>query len=300
MADHYSTLGVGPTASHDEIKKAFRALSLQHHPDKLNGNAERFKEINEAYQIVGDEEKRQIYDAERNNPFMRNGPGDLFNMFFGGRAQGMGMPGMFGMQGGPQVHFFRNGVPVSVGQMRRPVPIVKSIGITLAQAYTGVTCPVEIERWVQDEDGRKYETEKVYVTVHPGADDGEIIILRGKGNALDENNKGHVKIFVKVSNNSELTRNGLDLVVHRELTLKEALIGFSFEIKHLSGKTYTMNNTSGKIINDGYEKRVPDMGMRRVQPHPAPVMIGDLVIRFRVRLPTSLTDKQRTALKDIL
>jgi len=109
--DYYKTLGVDKTASEAEIKKAFRKLAHQHHPDKANGNADKFKEINEAYQVLSNKEKRQNYDqfgqafdgASGGNPFGYGSPfgqgnmggfdfsgqnmdfdlGDLFGQFFG-------------------------------------------------------------------------------------------------------------------------------------------------------------------------------------------------------------------------
>ena len=65
--DYYNILGVDKTASQDQIKKAYRKLSLQFHPDKKTGNAEKFKQINEAYQILGDEEKKKYMTSKKNN-----------------------------------------------------------------------------------------------------------------------------------------------------------------------------------------------------------------------------------------
>ena len=90
--DYYKLLGVNPNSSQGEIKKAFRRLSLKHHPDR-GGDAEEFKKINAAYETLGDVEKKRMYDMQKNNPFMRGGiPGhngvdgmdDIFKMFFGG------------------------------------------------------------------------------------------------------------------------------------------------------------------------------------------------------------------------
>ena len=88
---YYGVLGVEKNSSPAEIKKNFRKLSLQYHPDKNNGDYKKFKEINEAYQILSDKEKRRMYDLQQTNPFFSamNGdqnipdPGDIFKMFFG-------------------------------------------------------------------------------------------------------------------------------------------------------------------------------------------------------------------------
>ena len=94
-------------------------------------------------------------------------------------------------------------------------------------------------------------------------------------------------------------RDALDLIYKKRLTLKEALTGFSFDIKHISGKSYTINNSNGKIITPGYHKSIANMGMRRVLPHPASPLLGDLIIVFDVDFPSSLTDPQREKIKQI-
>ena len=115
-------------------------------------------------------------------------------------------------------------------------------------------------------------------TVLEHSDDGEIILLQGKGNVFNEI-KGDVKVQIKVSNNSKFVRKGLDLYYDYRLSLREALVGFNFTIQHLSGKVLTINNTNGRIVSSGYEKRIPHLGMKRERPHPAPPVIGDLIVR---------------------
>ena len=113
--DYYKVLGVDPQTSQDVIKKAFRKLSLKHHPDR-GGDAEEFKKINEAYSTIGDVEKRRMYDMKKNNPFMAGGDGgvdEIFKMFFGGGIPGMYMPPGMGMPGGVHINGggFGGGIP---------------------------------------------------------------------------------------------------------------------------------------------------------------------------------------------
>ena len=133
-----------------------------------------------------------------------------------------------------------------------------------------------------------------------GIDNQEIIILENKGNVISDKIKGDVKVFINVENKTEFIRDGLDLLHQKKITLKEALCGFSFDIKHLSGKTYTINNTNGKIITTRYTKTIQHMGMKRERRHPASPMIGNLIIAFEVKFPSSLTDEQREQLSKIL
>ena len=109
--------------------------------------------------------------------------------------------------------------------MYKTEAIVKHIEITLDKSYTGCTVPLEITRWIHGVI-KQEETETIYVTIKPGVDDNEIIILREKGNILNEKNKGDVKVIVKIINNTEFERNGLDLIYNKSYHLNSRLLGF--------------------------------------------------------------------------
>lgn len=309
MEDYYKVLGVDENATDNQIKKAFRTASLLCHPDRPGGSKEKFQKINEAFQILGDRNKREKYNMQRRNPFAQQGmgniniPPDIFKIFFGNSANGI--PGMgegngvpFGFPGS-HVRIFQNGKPVNMSRVMKPSPIVKGVEITIEHAYSGITIPINIERWIQHNNERKMEKECLYVKIPMGIDSNEIILLEGKGNIQHEI-KGDVKIHITVRNNSKFTREGMDLIMKKKLTLKEALIGFSFDITHISGKKYTINNNNGMVITNNYTKVIAHMGMRREQPHPASPIAGNLKIVFEVEFPTSLTSKQREELDKIL
>ena len=185
-------------------------------------------------------------------------------------------------------------------RLQKPAPIIKSINITLVQAYTGANIPVEVERWIYEEGLRKMEKERVYVDIHAGIDENEMVILRDQGNIMDNGTTGDIKIFIKITNHSQFKRQGLNLVYTKKISLKEALAGFAFDLKHLSGKIYTINNTNGKVIHPSYVKVVPNMGMRRKRPHPASPIVGDLIIGFDIKFPTHLSEEQRSKLAEAL
>lgn len=303
--DYYNILGVDKKSTPDQIKKAYRKLSLQYHPDKKTGNAEKFKQINEAYQMLGDEEKKRMYDQQQENPFaggdffggggggnpMANqmNPDNLFKMFFGG--------GQHPFHGGmdiPNVQMFRNGMPVDMSKFHKPPPIVKTIEIDFKSAYTGINMPIEIERWVLINNTKQFEKEKMYIPIPAGIDENEIIIMKGKGNYKNETLKGDIKIFIKIANNTELERDGLNLIYKKNLTLREALLGFTFTITHISGKTFNLVNDPGKVITPGFKKIAQGMGMKREN------MKGDLIIYFNVIFPKNLSLEQVEKLKNIL
>ena len=306
MEDYYNILGIKEEATDTDIKKAYRRLSLKHHPDKGGDNGV-FQKINDAYQILGDKEKRAQYNMQRNNPFAglnglnsNDGVENIFKMFFGGGMPGGGMPGMRGMRGMPgmgggmpNIHIFRGGQRVNVNSMRKPPPIIKKITILLADAFKGTTLAFDFERWVITNNEKRTEKERLYIPIKKGIDNGEIIVIRNKGN-VNENLSGDIKLFVNINNKTKFERKGLDLHYNKEITLKEALIGFSFDIVHINNKTYTINNTIGNIICPNFVKEIAGLGM--VRDH----LTGKLLIKFNIKFPSTLTEEQTLKLKDIL
>ena len=326
MSDNfYKVLGVDEKASKEEIKKSYRTLQMKYHPDKNNNSQDAInmtQKLNEAYETLGDDEKREEYDMTRNNPFLKGGSNmdvpmdDIINMMFGGMGipgirvggfpgmnmggmGGMNMGGMGGMGGfpgmppGTKIHFFQGGNPMNFQQLQKPQSITKNIVIKLSQVLTGATIPLEIERWLMENGIKVFETETIYVTVPKGVDDGEMILLKDKGNILNENCKGDIKIFVKIENDSIFKRVGLDLILEKKITLKEALCGFSFELTYINGKSYTLNNNAGNIIPHGFRKIIPNMGLERDQHK------GGMIIEFNVQFPEKLSEPIITALKSI-
>lgn len=310
----YNILGVEENATKDEIKKAYRGLQMKWHPDKNQGSDDSKKmseKINEAYETLGDEAKREEYNHSRNNPnpFMRMNSGgggmdvpmdDILNMFFGSGMNPFGMPGMPGMPGmqgmppGARIRVF-NGAPMGFPQaISKPTPIIKTISITMDQVLSGANVPLEIERWNVENGIKVFEAETIYIAIPQGIDDNEMIILRDKGNMLNEHAKGDVKIVVKITNNSEFKRSGLDLVFEKKITLKEALCGFTFELNYLNGKSYTLNNNKGNIIPPEYKKVYPGMGLTRGEHK------GNMIIHFHVEFPEKLTEEQIASLATVL
>ena len=329
---YYDILGVNEKSSKNDIKRAYRELSLKYHPDRNCGNTDfnsKFQQINEAYETLGDDQKREEYDQSKNNPFLKMSMGsgmgggmgggldDLLNNLFsagmmGGLNGGMGVnnpffseggfsmhqmhPGFAGGMGGPNIRVFHtssaghNPVPA----FQKPTPIVKTITINMEQVLNGGNVPVDVERWIIENDLKVFENETLYVAIPQGIDDNEIIILKNKGNVLSDECRGDVKLFIKVENNTEFERHGLDLLINKTISLKEALCGFSFELKYINGKTYTLNNTLGNIIPPNYKKVIMNMGLTREG------RIGNLIIHFIVEFPEKMEVSKLEELNNIL
>ena len=301
--NYYDILGVPRDASEGDLKKAYRKLSMQHHPDRDGGNTEKFQEINSAYETLSDPHKKGQYDMEMNgfpghmhmNMNMDHGVHDInnmFNMMFGGG--GGGIPG-FNVHGfgGPGVRIFHNGVQMDGGvhgffnNLSKPPPILKNIVISMEQAYQGVSLPLVIERWVLQNNVKHNENETVYINIPPGIDENEMILLKDKGHVLNEATKGDVKLTIQITNNTPFKRMGLDIVYKRNITLKEALCGFTFDLQHLNGKQLCLNNNVNKtIIKPNSKKVIPNMGFNRES------VSGNLIIDFEIDFPESLTEEQ--------
>jgi len=209
----------------------------------------------------------------------------------------MGGMGNMGFPPGVKVHVMRGGLQnftQQMQQMQKPPSINKTISITMEQVYNGGSIPVEIERFIVESGIKVFEKETVYVTISKGVDDGEIITLANKGNAFDSENKGDIKIFIKIENNTLFERNGIDLITTKTISLKEALCGFNFDLKYINGKVYTLNNNSGNIIQPNYKKIIPGMGLTR-DGH-----TGNLIIVFSVDFPSQLSEDKMSKLREIL
>lgn len=305
MTDFYKVLELNENATGEEIKKSYRKMSLKYHPDKNNGDDEMFKKIGEAYETLSDVDEKRKYDMTRkmgsnamNGHSFDGNVNDIFKMFFDGNPMMSGM--MRGAGGNPMgnpmgnIRIFRNGQPVNMNNLNKPPPIIKNVVISLEQAYKGDQIAVNIERWLFEDTIRKCENETLYIPIHKGIDDKEMIVLRDKGNALDNNVKGDVKIVISIQNTSEFKRDGLNLIIEKEITLKESLCGFEFIINHLSGKHLRFNNEKGNLIKDGLVKVIDNYGMER-ENH-----VGKLCIKFSVKYPDKLSNDQINQLREIL
>jgi DnaJ-class molecular chaperone len=278
--NHYHILNIDYKSNQDDIKKAFRKLSLIYHPDRDSGDAEKFKNITTAYEVLSNPEKRRKYDIDMSLPFKNFNASsalnndDLINILF----QSDGNNDLSGL--------FTNR---RKEQNKKPLSLTKTMQISLEQSYEGCILPLLIERT----NNKTQETETIYVTIPKGIDNNEFIIIEKKGNFIDDK-QGDVKVIIVINNTSKFKRNGLDLLYTQDITLKEALCGCNFEIKHISGKILNFSNNSGNIISNNYEKNIPNYGFIR-DTHK-----GNLIISFNVIFPESLTSKQISDLNNLL
>ncbi len=293
--DYYAVLGVGKEASQEEIKKAYRKLALKYHPDKNPGDKvaeEKFKEVAEAHEVLGDPEKRKKYDQLGSNwrqyenvDFGASGRGgsyrdmygdpeavfgsdngfsDFFESFFGG--MGAGRSGAAGF---------------SFGFGSRAEDLQAELPVGLQEAYHGTQRVVDLSG------------EKIKVRIKPGAYDGLKLRIKGKGSAGMDGSRGDLYLTVKVAPYPGWERKGDDLYSEQAVDVFTALKGGKQEIQTFSGK---LNIKLGECTPNGKRVRLKGKGM---PVYNKPGQFGDLYVKLVVKMPESLTTQQRQVLQEL-
>jgi curved DNA-binding protein len=299
--DYYKILGVERSADQKAISKAFRRLARESHPDvnKKKGAEDRFKEINEAYQAIGDPAKRakydQIYDA------YKNGGGawqDLFGRTAGG-PRGWSGPGgvtfevgsaedleqIFGQGGGGFSDFFqqlfgglggRGRAATRTREQVEPPRLEASVEITLEDAYHGGRRQFRLP-----ELGRSFDVE-----IPRGVRSGQTIRLAGAADGQD------LFLRVQVALHRMFERTDDDLTIEVPVTVSEAALGGEIEIPTLDGK---ITMTIPSETQTGRRFRLKGLGM----PHARGDGRGDLYVRVKVVVPSGLTSRERELFEEL-
>jgi molecular chaperone DnaJ len=308
--DFYAILGVPADASQDAIKKAYRKLARQHHPDANAGDPvseQRFKEVGEAYAVLADPEQRQQYDAVRamsrgGARFTTGGAGgnagfeDLLGGLFGGGAPRGNV--RFTTNGGPSGGnagfedllggLFGGGAPGMGGYgaprgPRRGEDLATDVDLTFRQAVEGAQLTVR----VPDARGG---SRTVDARVPPGVRDGQKVRLRGKGRPGDPGGEpGDLFVTVHVDPHSIFSLEGADLKVTVPITFPEAVLGAQIEVPTLEGATVRMKVPPG--TRSGRTLRIKGRGVRTSQ------RTGDLLVTVQVETPQRIDAAARQALE---
>ncbi|HDI79170.1 MAG TPA: J domain-containing protein [Desulfobacteraceae bacterium] len=300
--DYYKILGVSKNASQDEIKKAYRKLALRYHPDKNKGNKEaeeRFKEINEAYAVLSDPEKRKQYDMfgaegfsqrfSREDIFKDFDLGSIFREFgFGTASKGESIfSQIFGDLGR---RHFRTGPTfyTSYGDFEedftrpRGQDLVYEVPITLREAVTGTQKVISIQPG----------GESISVRIPPGINTGQRLRIPGKGSPGGYGApRGDLYIQVKVLNDPAFKREGDDLVMKRKIRFSEAVLGAQIEINTIEDKILRLKIPPG--TQNSSRLRIRGHGV----PHMKGVGRGDLYVEIEIEVPKYLTERQKELIK---
>ncbi|MDE1974999.1 MAG: DnaJ domain-containing protein [Patescibacteria group bacterium] len=321
MKDYYKTLGIDKTASKDDVKKAFRKLAHQYHPDKNKGNKDaeaKFKEASEAYSVLGDDNKRKQYDM-----FGSAGPGGAgFNQGAGGFNAG-GFQGGFGGAGnfggfdfsqftrGGQggFHFSQGGMEFDLGdifgeffggsrggarRVRKGRNITVDVELSFKDSIFGVEKEINV--------GGK----RLAVTIPPGIESGQGLRVAGKGEPAPDDNDakdsvpGDLIVRIWVAEHPNIRKEGFNLVMELDIKLTTALAGGTIDLDTLDGKIelkIPAGTSHGEILRLR-GKGVP-YETRGIFTGKAHDKRGDLLIVTHVAMPKKLSRKARELIDEL-
>jgi curved DNA-binding protein len=291
--DYYKILGVDKKASQADIKKAYRKLAVQYHPDKNVGNKEaeeKFKQINEANEVLGDPEKRKKYDELGENWNQYQQPG---NDWSGGGQQGRryqyegDFSDIFGRDGGGFSDFFDaffgKGTGRNTGGRRSQADaqykgqdFEAELGITLEEAHHGTSRVIQVG------------DEKLRITIKPGVYDGQLLRVKGKGGEGSNNkSRGDLYARIKILAHAIFTRKNDDLYATQNIDLSTAVLGGEVMVNTIGG---TIKVTIPAGTQNGKTIRIKGKGM---PVNDAADKFGDLYLQLHVTIPTNLTEQEK-------
>lgn len=288
MDDHYTILGVSETASEEEIKRSFRKLAMQHHPDKNPGDKqaeEQFKRINEAYGILGDRNKRAEYDHLRKHGGARHG-WEQHGFHFDFNANGFtNIDDMI------RQFFNQNGFgpdPFGFNNPRKNRDLQMTVEISLEEAFNGKDMPIKF-------NNGNHET-NIAVKIPRGVENGVRMRFQGYGDrSIQGIPPGDLYITIIVQPSPVFHRDGPHLHTEIKIDAFEAMIGISKEMRCIDGGNINITIPPG--TQPGTVLRIKERGMplRQNQSHR-----GDLMVAISVNIPKDLSDSHQSEIRRIL
>lgn len=268
--DYYTTLGLNRNASQEEIKKAYRKMAMQHHPDR-GGDEKKFKQISEAYEILSDPQKKQMVDMGV-DPKNQHGGGGGFNQsgpfeFHFGTNNFEDIFGGFGFGGFHQRHVHRNKT------------ISLMVDLTLEDILNGKNLDAE----VSIPGGRK---KIINIAIPQGIEEGQQIRYQGMGdNSIPNIPAGDLIVNVRILPHSTFRREGDNLVIDKYITVWDALLGTKIDISTLDKKSLEITVPAGsqpETVLSCRNEGLPNMRSK---------LRGNLLIKVKVKIP-KITNKK--------
>lgn len=334
--DYYKILGIAKGASDDEIKKAYRKMALKYHPDKNKeaGAENKFKEIAEAYDVLSDSKKKDLYDKFGDEGLNGNmgggagaaggqgGPGGAgFHYQFSGDPmrmfqQAFGHNGMFtefafgggGADGGPEVMFGDNlfgfggfggmnqgGHGMPRQRPRQDAAITHELPISLEDLNKGCTKKMKITRKIANPDGTSKTEDKVLtINVKPGWKNNTRITFPREGDVYPNRVPADITFVIKDKPHPKFKRDGADIRYKHILPLRDALCGVSLKVPTLEGDTVPLKISN--VIKPGSTQRIKERGL----PNPKTGHRGDLIVEFDIRFPDSISPAAKELIQNAL
>ena len=276
--DYYKTLGVPRTASQKDITKAYRKLARKYHPDSNSSPQaeEKFKEVSAAYSVLKDKDTRGRYDEAQRLGTFQSGPGPRSpggdgHFHFETRDFSRGFGNLFGRGG--RGFGFRGGWPQDGGDLRT------EIDISFEEAISGAEVPLNLPGMTE-----------FTLRVPPLVADGALIKAAGRGKSgSNGGTRGDLFVRVKVGKHHTFEREGLNLRMKQEISFAEAALGGNVIVPTYHGESVTMVIPPG--TQSGSTLRLRKRGLENKG------SVGDQFVRVEVKIPTSLSRKQRKALE---
>ncbi len=297
--DYYKILGIDKTASAAEIKKAYRKLALQYHPDKTKGDKsleEKFKKISEAYAVLSNAEKKQQYDTYGSSDFQQRfsqedifrnfNMGDIFKEFGFGSG---GFSASFGQN--PHIRGGFSNMGGGFSSHRRPAPtpgknIEYELPLTLEELFQGCRKTITIQQ--------QGVAKAVEVSIPKGLTAGKKIRLAGKGSPGSNGGPpGHLYITSQPVMPPGVSIKGKDIFISKEVRLSQALLGDKIDIVTPEGKAMTLNLPAG--TNNKAKMRLSGQGIPDMKGNG----FGDLFVVIHFSMPKQLTREQKNLIEQL-
>ncbi|CAD5212641.1 unnamed protein product [Bursaphelenchus okinawaensis] len=330
--DYYKILGIAKGATDDEIKKAYRKMALKFHPDKNKdpGAENKFKEVAEAYDVLSDAKKKEIYDKYGEDGLKNDGmpgpgasgaggmpggfhytfQGDPMRMFaqaFGGGNLFSDFSGMGGGHGGggPEMMFgddiFGFGGMGGMhggggGRKRQDQTVQHDLPVSLEDIYKGCTKKMKITKKIVGGDGSVRTEDKVLtLTIKPGWKAGTKVTFPKEGDQYPSRVPADIAFVIKDKPHPKFKRDGADIRYRHKISLRDALCGHQLQVPTLDGTTLPLKLET--VVKPSMTRTIPGQGL----PLPKePSKRGNLIVEFDVRFPDSLSPAAKELLRNAL
>ncbi len=285
--DYYKVLGLSKNASDDDIKKAYRKLARKYHPDLNPGNKEaekKFKEINEANEVLSDPEKRKKYD-KYGKDWQYADEFEKAERQYGNQSTYSGSSSFGGFSGEGFSDFFEAmfGGGTASGYRGRASSVKFKGQDFNAELHLNLTDVYKTQKQVLTVNGKK-----IRLTIPAGVENGQVIKIKGKGGkGINGGPDGDLYIKFVINNNTNFKRDKNDLYLSVDLDLYKAILGGEIIINTLAGKVKlkvkpeTQNETKIKLKGKGFPVYKKEN------------QYGDLIITYKIKIPRNLTKKEK-------